>query len=417
MTDHRTHKPERATRRPRFRAVRADTFPIEPVAWLLDEHIALAKLGALAGREGIGKGVTSSYIASGATRGTLPGDYEGQPASVLFVASEDGISDTLVPRLVAASADLAHVFFLEAESPEHLFAIVRDGGQLERAITDNDVALVFVDPVSEYLGEGTDEHRNTDVRRALRTLGSLAQETSAAIVTVNHLNKGQEGDLRSRMMGSVAYTAVPRVVLFLSRDPKAPDDEHARILSVQKSNLGWPAHPLRFSITTKRVALSDGVGSVKQPYIAGIEPARDITRDDVLEAPSRGEVKTSKLGLAKAIISAALANGEEVAGDVIATCAERDISEKTARRAASELDVQRRHDNSVPPVHFWSLPQSGQGRFRERDGRIANAALQSQIRPLNGSGLVTLGSDRTGGPSAVLQALGKRAKGNGRRTS
>jgi RecA-family ATPase len=216
-----------------MRTVRAIDVEPEAVDWLWYPRVPLGKLTLLAGDPGGGKSQISIAIAAAVTKGVpLPGDTAFvDPANVLIISAEDGIADTIRPRLEAAGADLTRAHILECleksgqpihlalEDPEHLLAV-------ELAIEELDPALVVLDPASAYLGK-IDSHKDAAVRGVVAPLAGLAERYHAAVLGIIHLSKSNNTvKALYRVLGSIAFTAAPRSVLLAGSEPEA-EDHHA----------------------------------------------------------------------------------------------------------------------------------------------------------------------------------------------
>jgi putative DNA primase/helicase len=194
----------------------ADVKP-SAIDWLWQNWIALGKVSVLAGDGGRGKSTILCDLTARATTGnTWPdGAARCAPASVIILAAEDDVGDTLAPRLLAAGADLARVFVIRSVRDESQrrrgFNLQADLERLEAEIRKHDnVRMVIIDPVSSYLGK-VDSHKNADVRSVLEPLGAMASRLSVAVLCNNHFSKGG-GSANSRIIGSVAFTAQARAV-------------------------------------------------------------------------------------------------------------------------------------------------------------------------------------------------------------
>lgn len=229
----------------------------QAVRWLMDELIPMGELTVMAGRQGIGKSTLAYELAASVTRGTLTGVFEGSPRAVLIVATEDSVTHTIVPRLQAAHADLRLVRAVtieRADGTESVLNLTQDIDGLAQAVDTYDVALILIDPLMSRMS-GKDTHKDAEVREALEPLVKLAHDHDSAALALVHVNKSASLDPLNLVMGSVAFTAVPRSVLFVSIDPS---DESTRLLGHVKSNLG----PIRrgsltFTIETVLVPSED----------------------------------------------------------------------------------------------------------------------------------------------------------------
>lgn len=218
----------------------ADLTP-EPVQWLWQDWLALGKFHLLAGAPGQGKTTIAMAVAATVTiGGRWPDGSYCEAGNVLIWSGEDDYTDTLLPRLIAAGADRSRVFFVDGTrvgDAVRPFDPSTDTRTLQDAITQiGSVRLIVIDPVSTAVAG--DSHKNTEVRRGLQPLVDLATTINAALLGITHLSKsGQGGDPAQRVIGSIAFTAVARVVLVAAR-VKSDDGTDKRILARGKSNIG-----------------------------------------------------------------------------------------------------------------------------------------------------------------------------------
>ncbi|HVB13545.1 MAG TPA: AAA family ATPase [Candidatus Dormibacteraeota bacterium] len=223
----------------------ASTIKPRPVKWLEDPEIPLGALTLLAGREGIGKSIAGCEKAARVTRGQLPGAYLGVAKGVIICATEDSWEHTIVPRLMAAGADLDRIFRVDVTTPDGVdtsLSLPTDLLGLERVIDENDVALVLLDPLMSRLDDGLDTHRDAEVRRALEPLVAVAERTSVSVLALIHVSKASTTDPLTSLMGSRAFAAVARAVIYMALDP---DDAETRLIGQPKNNLGRSDLPTR----------------------------------------------------------------------------------------------------------------------------------------------------------------------------
>jgi hypothetical protein len=225
------------------------------VRWLWEDRIAVGTIALLAGREGIGKSICAYTLAADITRGRLKGVYLNVPRSVIVAATEDSWAHTIVPRLMAASADRDHVFRVDVSTAEHAetgLSLPSDLTALRQEITKTQAALILLDPLLSRLAPALDTHKDADVRRAMEPLAALADQSGACVLALIHVNKSTSADPLTTVMASRAFAAVARAVLFVAVDP---DDPGARLLGQEKNNLGRMDLPtLAFRIVGAKVA-------------------------------------------------------------------------------------------------------------------------------------------------------------------
>jgi putative DNA primase/helicase len=213
----------------------------QPVCWLWPGWLALGKLHILAGAPGQGK--TTIAIAFAATitiGGRGPDGARTEPGNILIWSGEDDPADTLLPRLLAAGANRERCYFVEGTriGNEVLpFDPATDMAKLQKAMeTIGGIKLLIVDPVVNAVAG--DSHKNTEVRRALQPLVDLAESCKCALLGITHFSKGgQGGDPAQRVIGSVAFAAVARVVMVAAK-VQGDEGQDKRILARSKSNIG-----------------------------------------------------------------------------------------------------------------------------------------------------------------------------------
>ncbi len=243
------------TRGRRVSLTAAGAIKPRPVRWLWEQRLALGMFGLLGGREGIGKSILAYTLAADITRGRLDGAYLGSPRAVIVAATEDSWEHTIVPRLMAAGADLDRVFRVDVTTPEGVdtsISLPSDLADVERVTSEAGAALLILDPLLSRLDPALDTHKDAEVRRALEPLVALATRTTCSVLGLIHVNKSTSSDPLTTLMASRAFAAVARAVLFVMTDP---DDESVRLLGQAKNNLGRMDLPtLTFTIEGACVA-------------------------------------------------------------------------------------------------------------------------------------------------------------------
>lgn len=255
--------PASATAR-RLRLTPASLIEPQPVVWAWSDEgegrIPSGALSLAAGREGTGKSSFGMYLAARVTIGDLPGNLFGKPRDVFYVAIEDSWKHTLVPRLMAAGADLDRVYRIEAmrcDDTEVTLSLPLDNALLAEAIREFDAALVVIDPLMSVMGESIDTHKNREVRKALDPLAAMAETTGAVILGIAHFGKGTGTDAASLISGSGAFKDVPRAIFGFVRDTHERGQQ--RVMSQVKNSLGRDDLPsLTYEIVTATVPTSSG---------------------------------------------------------------------------------------------------------------------------------------------------------------
>lgn len=242
---------------------------IEPrsARWFWRRRLAAAQLNVLGGVQGTGKSMIALDIAAEATR---RGEF------VLVLSAEDDDEMTVVPRLIAAGADLDRVLVLRHDFELWL---PNDFDHLRELVDKAAASMVILDPIIAFVDGETNSWRDHDVRRVLRELRAVARETGATLLGVMHPKKGEEAEVVNVISGAVAWTAAPRSTIVLTKargaDGEAlPDDDPRRVLFHVKCNVGAMQPPLTLEVVSAEVAGADG--AVQTARVEWGEEDRDL---------------------------------------------------------------------------------------------------------------------------------------------
>ncbi|MGE0042405.1 MAG: DnaB-like helicase N-terminal domain-containing protein [Vicinamibacterales bacterium] len=267
----------------------ASTMSIAAVRYLWSPMMSLGAFGLLGGREGIGKTILAYTLAALVTRGQLVGDLQGYPRAVIISATEDSWEHTIVPRLMAAGADLALVYRVDvrlASGADGTLSLPLDVAELRRVIDEVGAALVILDPLLSRLDAALDSHKDASARLALEPLARLASDTGACVLGLIHVNKSTSNDPLTMLMASRAFAAVARFVLFAMADP---NDEGRRLLGLAKNNLGRSDVPtLSYRIVGHLVGHSE-TGDVWTGKLEWLGESDQSIRDAVSSATDTGD--------------------------------------------------------------------------------------------------------------------------------
>ena len=296
--------------------IRMSDVELTPVEWLWKPYLPFGKLSVLQGNPGEGKTYFAMHLAAACTSGKLlPNMERMEPFNVIYQTAEDGLGDTVKPRLIEAGADLDRVLVIDDSDVQ----LTLSDERIEKAIIENNARLVIIDPIQAYLGADVDMNRANEVRPIFMRLGQVAQRTGCAILLIGHLNKAAGMQSLQRGLGSIDIAAAVRSVMFIG---KLKHDPTMRILTHEKSSLAPPGVSLAFSLG------DEGGFRWVGEY--------DITADEMLSGiePQR-ETKTQQ---AKDLICTLLAGGKQVLSEDIDKAAlERGIPGRTVRDAKREL--------------------------------------------------------------------------------
>jgi len=376
----------------RLKLRRAADVQCQPIGWLWRGYLARGKLHILAGAPGTGKTTITAAIASPLSRGGEWPDGTMAPiGNVLFWSGEDDIADTLAPRLMAAGADLSRVYFVDDivdRGVTRSFDPATDLAALEQeASRIGDIGLLIVDPVvSAVVG---DSHKNAEVRRALQPLVNLAARLDCAVLGVSHFSKGSSGrDPTERLIGSIAFGALPRVVLTTAR---GNDERKPRILTRAKSNIGPDGDGFEYHLE------HESAGGIEASRVRWGEPLVGTARELLgnLEA-----LKDKPLDGAVQFLRDQLSRGPKRASDVRGAADELGLSWRTVQNAKHELgvkSVRESNGNRGSGGWVWELPEE-------------QPPARPQTQPVNVAPLPAASNGAGAGPPA--RAQGRKAAGS-----
>jgi len=329
----------------------------EPVVWAWEDdghgRIPAGSLGLAAGREGTGKSSFLIWLTAKITTGTLDGTLYGRPKAVIYVAVEDSWKHTIVPRLIAAGADLNRVYRAEVhqaltDSTVSL-SLPADNDMLEAAITDKDVAMVALDPLMSAISDKLDTHVNREVRQALDPLARIADRTNAVFAGIAHFNKGSSTDASSLITASGAFKDVARFIFAF-----ATDDDGTQVITQTKNSLGHSDLPsLAYRIIEATVDTKKGPAKVGRFMLDG-EADRSV-RDILVAQATGGASQRDEKTRAEDYLKKALAAGPRRTSDVEDEARHADgIAKRTLDRARRDLQVVAR---KVGKEWHISLPE------------------------------------------------------------
>lgn len=335
--------------RSRLVTKRLGDYTPEPVTWLWNQRVPLAKITVMAGDAGEGKSFCTVGIAAALTTGAmLPGGSTERVCSVLMWNGEDGPSDTIYARAESAGADLSRIHIIEevAEDGERRpFGLQHLPMVAEAIDRDPTIEALFIDPITALLAGIKDSKQDTEIRTALQPLADLAQRSRVAVVLVMHLNKSEHNNVLHRLSGSVAFGALARSVLFVGT--------HAisgrKAIDTIKHNLarGRP-EPVEFCLGEEGFSW------------AGIAP--ELTEGAIRASMARASKGARGEG-AQDFLRALLEPGPVRAGTVYREARNRGIADRTLTRAKDALRVKARKTGIGEGAFWtWELPEAEEGR-------------------------------------------------------
>lgn len=366
----------------RVRLTPASTIRPRPVYWTWQDRLPVGEVCLTPGRGGVGKSTFHAWVIARLTRGQLPGTYEGTPRPCIIATAEDSWARTVVPRLIAAGANLDLVFRAEVvteEDDEVSLALPRDCSALEAEIAERGVALLSLDPLMSAISGGLDTHKDREVREALEPLARLADRTGCTILGNAHFRKASASDPLMMAMGSAAFANVVRAALGFARDVNndgEPLEDGSCVISQIKNNLGRLDLPsIRYRIEPTGIDTEEGPAEVGRFVVVG-----DTTRSvaDVLGHPRASEERTERDEAADWLVGYLTdAGGKAPRASVMRDGEAAGFTAATLNRAKAKAGIDH-ETGGFPRRSVWTLPQSSQGVLGDDQGAMTATAHPEQ---------------------------------------
>jgi putative DNA primase/helicase len=271
--------------------IRANEVRIRPVRFLWRPWLPLGKVTILAGAPGQGKSQLTAYMAAATTRASFePADVH-TPGNAVILTAEDDAADTVVPRLLAAGADLSRVEFIVMRrtmprglTSDGLIKLPGDVDTLIDRLEAGDVRLVVFDPVASFVGRDHSTYVNQDVRDVLDPVVAVAAHYDVAVVLILHLNKSESKTWATKIGESHAFQAVARTVLALAPDPDDEDGEDGtdKILAPTKLNLMQRSRGLALKLRVVPATVYDDDRQPIDTSTIEITGTSSVSADDLL---------------------------------------------------------------------------------------------------------------------------------------
>lgn len=323
---------------PELKLINMESVEVEQIEWLLYPFIPFGKVTIIQGDPGEGKTTMVLQIIAKLTRGepillnkksqkeaqqdseenlkqeVLSQDNPIQPVNVIYQTAEDGLGDTIKPRLLAAGADCSRVLVIDDREQPLTMLDVR----LEEAIMQTKARMVVLDPIQGFLGTDVDMHRANEIRPLMKRMAVLAEKYHCAIILIGHMNKNSNGKSSYRGLGSIDFQAAARSVLIVGR---LKDEPETRVMCHVKSSLAPEGKSVAF-----RLDKETGFQWIGE---------YDISADDLLSGDARGQ----KSRIAKEFLLDILADGGMAQKKIEEEASKQGIKKKTLRNAKQELEI------------------------------------------------------------------------------
>ena len=305
------------------------------VEWLWYPYIPYGKITVIEGDPGEGKTTLVLKLAALLSRGeSLPcdDDIPYDPINIIYQTAEDGIDDTIKPRLEKAGADCSKIRIIDESEKE----LTMNDERLEQAIVETKAKLIILDPIQAYLGSSVDMHRANEIRPVMKRLGLMAEKHHCAVILIGHMNKASGMKSTYRGLGSIDIQATARSVLLVARIKEKPN---IRVMAQDKSSLAPSGDAIGFEMTEDQGMVCIGL--------------YDITVDELLIG--KGGRGKKKLDIAADFITEYFGSKNEIASkEIELEAARRNIKRNTLLSAKKKLNIRSGRGMDEAGNQYWT---------------------------------------------------------------
>ncbi len=311
--------------------VSMDTVQRAEIKWLWYPYIPFGKLTIVQGDPGEGKTTFALKLAAELSLGRCFGDTERtglrEAINIIYQTAEDGLADTVKPRLEDAGADCTKILVIDDSEQ----TLCMQDSRIEQALEQTNAKLLILDPIQAFLGDKVDINRANETREITKKLGALAERTGCAVILVGHMNKGSGAKAAYRGVGSIDFFAIARSVLLVGR---VPDNPNIRAIVQIKNNLAPEGESVAFQLGEKGF---EWLGKY------------DVSIDELLSGISSCDKKSKAENLIKNLLEA---HKTYPATEIFIQGKQQGISKRTLENAKQELGIK---SIRVGAAWHWSL--------------------------------------------------------------
>ena len=326
-----------------------DSVKPQAVRWLWTGRMARGKLTVAQGDPGLGKTTVWLDVAARLTTGRcLPGESDAaEPMNVGIISDEDGLADTIVPRLEMAGADMSRICQLTGAAAygKRSLMIPNDTGDIIEAIRSQNIGFLYIDPLAAHAGPGVKLNDDQDVRaQIMGPLAGIGEETGVGIVITRHPNKMVGASAMYRGGGSLGIIGAARFGLVFGRDP---EDSDLQVLAPVKVNIGHMPPSLAYRLVGGE--RSDHARVEWEPGLC------TLTADDIMDSAPKEMAKAKSSG--ERWLVAQLAPGPQKVSDLKTSATQASVGWRSVERAKANIGIEdQRVGFGKDSAVWWKLP-------------------------------------------------------------
>lgn len=304
----------------------------KPVDWLWYPYVPFGKITVIQGDPGEGKSTFALNMLALLTKGKpMPDGFKPpHPCVAIYQCAEDGVADTIKPRLEQAGADCDKVAYIE----DNDITLTLEDGRIESAIKETGASVFIVDPIQAFIPPDSDMQSATKMRSILRKLAATAEKYRCAVILIGHMNKGSSNKVLYRGLGSIDIPAIARSVLMISRDEFRPG---MRYMYPIKSSLAPEGPAIGFTF-------KEGGGLEWQGRY-------NLNTSELLDSVT---VKSTKRDRARAKLIQMLETGDRPAKEVYASLSSIGVGSRTVEKVKKELQISAYRSGGI---WYWRIPK------------------------------------------------------------
>lgn len=345
---------------------KAENIALEAIDWLWNGHLALGMLEIISGQPEQGKSQVQCDYAARVTNGwDWPDGSKGcQPSNVIMLAAEDSWSQVVIPRLLAAGADMGKILYLrnikfQKTNEGEIFMLQQHVEALEVAVKENNVRLVTIDPITAYMGGKIDAHKATEVRNHLQPLKELAERCHCAVSILTHPAKNASNKARDQFLGSQAFFALARIGHFVVEDA---DDKKRKLFTNAKNNIHEKMDTLAYRFQQLSVGEDPQGQVIIGSHVVWETDPVEMTADQALAAAAAADtpVKSSRRDEeCESFIKDILANGPVKANDIKDAALAHGLKWSAVQSAQKSLKIRPKKFGAGKGSYWqWELPSA-----------------------------------------------------------